>query len=395
MTRSKLRARRRRHLAVKGRGRGRRHVLGHRLRPRQGRDGHRRRVRELHYQGPRGMCRPQPPDRRSRRYRRLPSAGLQGPEGPSRRGPRIASTPTSLDPRRLQRPCRRTPAVAHHGTSAPSPPTRADTPALKFQCFLIACVRSIARPVSAVTVRPQSRLRRWLSGLDLRWDIRAPGRFGQIRVVRISPICRSRLRIALEGSLSVPLSVGGELEPSLELGMRHDGGDAETGFGADIGAGLGWTDPARGLKAEARAPGLLTHEDDGFRERGFSGSVAWQQKPSSDRGATARERQRRYRAGARDRTPAERAVPGRRLGVGAPRPPASRSPGLSLSSSVLTSTPCTNSMGRRCLGHVGREGRGRTGAGVKEQASRVAVTASFRLMSRGIRTSRSGSCLMG
>ena len=84
----------------------------------------------------------------------------------------------------------------------------------------------------------------------------------------------------------MPLSVGGELEPSLELGMRHDGGDAETGFGADIGAGLGWTDPARGLKAEARARGLLTHEDDGFRERGFSGSVAWQQKPSSDRGAT-------------------------------------------------------------------------------------------------------------
>ena len=37
---------------------------------------------------------------------------------------------------------------------------------------------------------------------------------------------------------------------------------------------------------------------------------------------------------------------------------ASRSPGLSLFSSVLTSTPYTNSMGRRCLGHIGREGRG-------------------------------------
>ena len=32
------------------------------------------------------------------------------------------------------------------------------------------------------------------------------------------------------------------------------------------------------------------------------------------------------------------------------------SPGLSLFSSVLTSTPYTNSTGRQCLGHVGREG---------------------------------------
>ena len=95
----------------------------------------------------------------------------------------------------------------------------------------------------------------------------------------------SRLRIALEGSLSLPLSDGGELEPSLELGIRHDGGDAETGFGVDIGAGLVWTDPVRGLKAEARARGLLVHDHAGFRERGLSGSFAWQQKPSSDRGA--------------------------------------------------------------------------------------------------------------
>ena len=41
-------------------------------------------------------------------------------------------------------------------------------------------------------------------------------------------------------------------------------------------------------------------------------------------------------------------------------PPASRSPGLSLFSSVVTSTPYTNSIGRRCLGHVGREGAGDT-----------------------------------
>ena len=33
------------------------------------------------------------------------------------------------------------------------------------------------------------------------------------------------------------------------LPQHHDGGDAETGFGVDIGAGLAWTDPASGVQA--------------------------------------------------------------------------------------------------------------------------------------------------
>ena len=49
------------------------------------------------------------------------------------------------------------------------------------------------------------------------------------------------------------------------------------------------------------------------------------------------------------------------------RPPASRSPGLSLFSSVLTSTPYTNSTGRRCLGHVGREGLASDSIGTTER----------------------------
>ena len=60
------------------------------------------------------------------------------------------------------------------------------------------------------------------------------------------------------------------LTPSAEIGVRHDGGDAETGFGADIGAGVAWSDPKRGLRAELRGRGLLTHESKGFRERGIS-----------------------------------------------------------------------------------------------------------------------------
>ena len=76
------------------------------------------------------------------------------------------------------------------------------------------------------------------------------------------------------------------LTPSLEAGLRHDGGDAETGFGLDLGGGFTLSDPARGLQAEIRGRGLLSHESKGFRERGFSGSLTWRERPDSDRGAT-------------------------------------------------------------------------------------------------------------
>ena len=90
----------------------------------------------------------------------------------------------------------------------------------------------------------------------------------------------TRVRVGLEGAWRGL----GSLEPSFGIGMRHDGGDAETGLGADIGAGLAWTDPGLGLEAEFRARGLLTHEASGFRERGFAGSLAWDPEPLSDRG---------------------------------------------------------------------------------------------------------------
>ena len=94
----------------------------------------------------------------------------------------------------------------------------------------------------------------------------------------------THVRLALEGAR--PFGLGGDtvLIPSLELGVRHYGGDAETGFGADIGAGLVLSDPARGLSAELRARGLLTHEADGMRERGLSGTLSFDPAPDSERG---------------------------------------------------------------------------------------------------------------
>ena len=85
----------------------------------------------------------------------------------------------------------------------------------------------------------------------------------------------TRLRLGLEASRPFRLADGSVLTPSAEIGLRHDGGDAETGIGADIGAGIAWVDPKRGLGAELRGRGLLAHEAEGFRERGLSGSVTW------------------------------------------------------------------------------------------------------------------------
>ena len=95
----------------------------------------------------------------------------------------------------------------------------------------------------------------------------------------------SRLRLGLEASRPVRLGGGAALTPSLEIGVRQDDGDAETGFGLDLGGGFAVSDPGRGLQAELRGRGLLAHESKGFRDLGFSGSLAWEGKPSSDRGA--------------------------------------------------------------------------------------------------------------
>ena len=83
----------------------------------------------------------------------------------------------------------------------------------------------------------------------------------------------SRVRLMLEGSGSMPLSTGGVLTPSLEAGLRYDGGDAETGAGIELGGGLGYA--AGNLSVEVSARALVAHEDTEYEEWGFSGSLAY------------------------------------------------------------------------------------------------------------------------
>ena len=89
----------------------------------------------------------------------------------------------------------------------------------------------------------------------------------------------TRLRLGLVGSWRGLEVAGGTLAPKLEVGARHDCGDAETGFGLDAGAGLVWSDASRGLRADLLGRGILTHDSDGLQERGFAGSLSWQPRP--------------------------------------------------------------------------------------------------------------------
>ena len=83
----------------------------------------------------------------------------------------------------------------------------------------------------------------------------------------------SRLRAVLDGSRSFALAGGATLTPSVAFGVRHDGGDAETGTGLEFGAGLGYAAPSRGLDMALRVHGLASHAEDGYGEWGVSGSL--------------------------------------------------------------------------------------------------------------------------
>ena len=101
----------------------------------------------------------------------------------------------------------------------------------------------------------------------------------------------TRLRVGLEGSYRVALDGGGSLVPKLEVGARHDGGDAETGFGVELGGGLKWTDPGMGLILDLSGRTLLAHGNDDLKDRGFSAALAWDPAPATKRGASLSLRQ--------------------------------------------------------------------------------------------------------
>ena len=85
----------------------------------------------------------------------------------------------------------------------------------------------------------------------------------------------TRLRFGVEGSWAVSMARLGELTPTLEFGARHDGGDAETGLGMEVGGGLAWSIPALGLTLDVSGRTLLAHQDDDYEDMGFSAGLVF------------------------------------------------------------------------------------------------------------------------
>ena len=109
----------------------------------------------------------------------------------------------------------------------------------------------------------------------------------------------TRLRLGLEGSWKIALDGDGSpgsvsrasLVPKLEIGARYGGGDAETGFGVEVGGGIAWVDPGLGLLLDFTGRTLLAHENDDQKDRGFSAALAFEPDPATQRGLSLGLRQ--------------------------------------------------------------------------------------------------------
>ena len=81
----------------------------------------------------------------------------------------------------------------------------------------------------------------------------------------------SRLRLMLEGARVFEVAPGATLTPTGQIGLRHDDGDAETGFGLDMSAGIRYA--AGRLTIEGTVRTLVAHEDSDYEEWGASGAI--------------------------------------------------------------------------------------------------------------------------
>ncbi len=98
----------------------------------------------------------------------------------------------------------------------------------------------------------------------------------------------TRLRLGLESRWERALASGATVTPRLEIGLRHDGGDAETGFGLEIGGGVEFTDPSRGLSLGLEGRTLALHQDGNFEDWGLALDLAYDPTPETKRGFAAR-----------------------------------------------------------------------------------------------------------
>ena len=120
----------------------------------------------------------------------------------------------------------------------------------------------------------------WLGGGTSSLDVKGEGWVARTEIsgnggmLADDTVDARRVRLALEGAHERRLASGSVLTPVLELGVRHDGGDGETGVGVEIGGGLRYADAVAGLSSEVRVRGLAAHQG-ALDEWGVSGTVRY------------------------------------------------------------------------------------------------------------------------
>ncbi len=101
----------------------------------------------------------------------------------------------------------------------------------------------------------------------------------------------TRLRLGVEGRYRFGFDGDSQLTPRLEAGVRHDGGDAETGLGLELGGGLAWSAPTLGLTLDVSGRTLIAHDDADLDDRGLAAALTFDPRPESARGPSLTLRQ--------------------------------------------------------------------------------------------------------
>ena len=121
-------------------------------------------------------------------------------------------------------------------------------------------LRVLTRGSSALALKGEA----WLSNLKIE---------DNEDLIRGVEVRTNRVKVALSGSRSLSLG-SGTLTPSVELGLRRDGGDGYNSLDSEVGAGLRYVSAARGITVEANGRRLLFSRE-GLGEWGVGGLIRY------------------------------------------------------------------------------------------------------------------------
>ena len=103
---------------------------------------------------------------------------------------------------------------------------------------------------------------------------------GEVDGLESSEGSLSRLRLGIEAVRPFPLSNSASLLPSLALDPARQR-RCRNRLGVDLGAGVLWQAPERGISGALRGHTLLVHGEEDLQEQGLSLSFSWEPNPSN------------------------------------------------------------------------------------------------------------------